>query len=250
MSRGNLRRALAGLVACALVAITVVAATASNQATKAAAKARWLKGVAITEYWPVPEKWFRGRRVKAPGIAGLHRVDWLYSGTGMLMEGDGLGLDSRHFHVESFGNERWVNAKGQPTKATRSGVWSNGDAAWAAGGGWRNAQGAVTFPLDGVGWSNGPAASYTAPRRISFGSGESLPLRYYNSVATDPRTIPKGSRIYIPAYRKVNGGWFTAVDTGSGIIGRHIDVFRPPPPTPNGGRFLRNQRVRVIPPHR
>jgi 3D (Asp-Asp-Asp) domain-containing protein len=62
--------------------------------------------------------------------------------------------------------------------------------------------------------------------------------------------IPGGSRVYIPAYRHLNGGWFRAVDTGTSIIGRHIDVYRPAPKTPDGGRFLKHQRVLVIPPKR
>jgi 3D (Asp-Asp-Asp) domain-containing protein len=247
MIRGHLRRSLAALVAVALVATTVVVAMASTRAAPAA-RGHLIKDVALTEYWPVPESWFRGQRVQAPGLAGRHRVDWLYSGTGMLIEGDGVGLDGKRYHVESFGSQRWVNARWQVTKATRSGVWTHGDPVWTADGGWRNGSGSVTFPLKAGGWSNGPAASYRKPHGIGFGSGPSLPLRYYDSVATDPHVIPKGSRIYIPAYKKVNGGWFTAVDTGSGIIGKHIDVFRPPPPTPDGARFLHNQTVRVIPP--
>ena len=39
-----------------------------------------------------------------------------------------------------------------------------------------------------------------------------------------------------------------AQDTGSGIIGRHIDVYRLPPPTVDEGRFLEHQRVLVVPP--
>jgi len=39
-----------------------------------------LRAVTITEYFPVPEGWFVGRKVKAPGPPGRHRVDWLYSG--------------------------------------------------------------------------------------------------------------------------------------------------------------------------
>jgi 3D (Asp-Asp-Asp) domain-containing protein len=66
----------------------------------------------------------------------------------------------------------------------------------------------------------------------------------------DTRLIPAGSRIYIPAYRHVNGGWFVAQDTGGGIIGRHIDVYRLPPPAATAGRFLERQRVLVVPPPR
>ena len=66
-----------------------------------------------------------------------------------------------------------------------------------------------------------------------------------------PRLIPLGSRIYIPYYRDVPGatGWFTANDTGGAIKGRHVDVYRRPPATPDdGGRNLVQQRIYVVPP--
>jgi 3D (Asp-Asp-Asp) domain-containing protein len=143
-----------------------------------------------------------------------------------------------------------VNAQGQLTKPTKTGVWTNGDPAWRNGG-WRNANGAVTFPLEAGGWSNGDGTYLKSVYGVKFAHGPSLPLRYYHSVATDPAVIPHGSRIYIPAYKgKPGGGWFVAADTGTGVIGRHIDVFRPPPANANAGQFLKNQRVLVIPPHR
>src|SRR5205085_7188626 len=45
-------------------------------------RSRWLPGVAVTEYYPVPEAWFVGKKVAAPGLSGKHRIDWLYSATG------------------------------------------------------------------------------------------------------------------------------------------------------------------------
>ena len=75
------------------------------------------------------------------------------------------------------------------------------------------------------------------------------PSRFWKSVAVDPKVIALGSRVYIPAYRHVRGrGWFRAEDVGSAIIGRHLDVFRPPPSTPDGDEVVRDQRVYVIPP--
>jgi 3D (Asp-Asp-Asp) domain-containing protein len=245
---------------CAVLGAAVAALAAQSpqrvQPVQRAARApaatggHWLTGVAITEYWPVPESWFRGTLVRMPGIKGMHRVDWLYSGTGLLMEADGLGLDGKAYHVDSFGSSRWVNAKGQLTKPTKTGVWTNGDPAWRNGG-WRNANGEVTFPLEAGGWSNGDGTYLKSVYGVKFARGPSLPLRYYHSVAIDPAVIPQGSRIYIPAYKsKPGGGWFVAADTGTGIIGRHIDVFRPPPANANGGLFLKHQHVLVIPPHR
>ena len=58
-----------------------------------------------------------------------------------------------------------------------------------------------------------------------------------------------GSHVYIPSYASINGGWFQAADTGGAIIGRHIDVFRPPPANPRDlGNFAAGQRVYIVPP--
>lgn len=207
-----------------------------------------LSRVTLTEYWPVPESWFRGILVSAPGLPGLHRVDWLYSGTGLSMEEDGIGLDGKRYHVENLESGGWVDASGRPTLPTESGNWTRGDPAWRTSG-WRTRSGAVTFPLPGGRWQNGAASSYKAPADASFGLGPSRPLTYWYSVAVDPRVIPAGSRIYIPAYRNTpSRGWFRADDTGTGIVGRHIDVFRPPPQSPDDGNFLADQQIAVIPP--
>jgi 3D (Asp-Asp-Asp) domain-containing protein len=253
MSRRRIALSLTVLVLLGAGAFTLAAGrdragvrTVSQFATVSSPRGRWLTGVTISEYWPVPESWFRGELVSAPGIPGRHRVDWLYSGTGLVMEGDGISLAGQRVHVDQFGNEQWVNALGQRTKPTPSGVWTHGDPAWRVGG-WRNAKGAVTFPLEKGGWSRGPAVRYSPVPGVRFARGPSLPLKPYYSIAVDPRLIPAGSRIYIPAYRHINGGWFVAQDTGSGIIGPHIDVYRLPPLTVDGGRFLEHQRVLVVP---
>ena len=110
----------------------------------------------------------------------------------------------------------------------------------------------MTFPLDGGGWSNGTGARYVPLPGVSFASGPSLPLRFYQSLAVDPRTIPLGSRVYIAAYRSTaGGGWFRADDTGGAIIGRHVDVYRSPPARADiGGSYYEDERIYVIPPGR
>lgn len=239
-----MRRRLAALtLACAALLAAVAPATA------AARKPFWLRGVTITEYYPAPEEWFVGRPVSAPGLSGLHRIDWLYSGSGIAMEGDGLGLDGKRYHLDSVGSGGWVNAAGRRTRPGRHG-WSAGDPFWRAGGYWKNRKGAVTFPLSDGGWSHGKGRRYvTPPRGIAFGAGPSLQLRYWKSLATDPRVIPRGSRVFIPAYKKQTGGWFRAEDTGGAIIGKHVDVYRSPPLVgPEGAGFLTRQRVYVVPP--
>jgi 3D (Asp-Asp-Asp) domain-containing protein len=206
----------------------------------------WLRGVTITEYWPAPERWFVGRMVNAPGLAGRYPVDWLYSAMGVSMEGEGIGLDGRMYHIEALGNGGWVTATGQATSPAND--FSAGAPYWRAGGYWRNQSRAVTFPLASGGWSAGSGVQYVPLPGVTFAPGPSLPLHYYRSIAVDPAVIPLGSRVYIPAYRHDgHGGWFLAQDTGGAIGGRHLDVYRPPPAEPTvSGRHLTAQRVFVI----
>jgi 3D (Asp-Asp-Asp) domain-containing protein len=213
-------------------------------------RGRWLGRVTITEYWPAPESWFRGRLVAAPGLPGLHRIDWLYSATGISMEGDGVGLDGRQYHIDSLGDGGWVTANGATTSPARG--WSAGAPYWRAGGYWRNRSGAVTFPLAAGGWSDGAGRRYVPLRDVTFAAGASLPLRFYGSIAVDPRVIPLGSRVYVPAYHgDGQGGWFIAQDTGGAITGHHIDVYRPPPPSAgDSGQYLTGQRIFVIKPRK
>jgi 3D (Asp-Asp-Asp) domain-containing protein len=207
----------------------------------------WLSGVVITEYYPAPERWFNGRRVTAPGLPGRHPVDWLYSARGLAMEGDGITLSGRPAHIEDLGATYWVNAAGQKTVPVCLGQWTDGSPFWLRGG-WRNRFGGVTYPLASAGWSNGPGGRPLGYGGVTFAPGESLPLRYYHSIAVDPRLIPEGSRVYVPAYRTINGGWFVAQDTGGAIKGRHIDILRPPPASPSDlGRYMTHQRIYVIP---
>ena len=70
---------------------------------------QWLSGFIVTEYYPVPERWFDGVLATAPGSAGRHRVDWLYSASGVSMEGDGVDLAGHHVHIANLGTVGWVN---------------------------------------------------------------------------------------------------------------------------------------------
>jgi 3D (Asp-Asp-Asp) domain-containing protein len=212
------------------------------------AKGRWLTSVAITQYWPALESWFVGKMVMAPGLPGLHHIDWLYSATGMSMEGSGIGLDGRTYHIDALGDGGWVTATGAATSPSDG--WTAGAPYWRAGGYWRNRKRAVTFPLSAGGWSNGRGAKYVPLREVTFAAGSSLPLHYDQSIAVDPNVIPLGSRVYVPAYRNDGfGGWFVAQDTGGAINGRHIDVYRPPPASAlDIGQSLSGQRIFVIKP--
>ncbi len=209
-------------------------------------KGVWLSQVTISEYWAVPESWFSGALVSTPGLPGKHRVDWLYSAMGMSMNGQGIGLDGRLYHVARLGAGGWVTTAGRPTYASRG--WLGGAPFWRSGGYWQNAAGGVTYPFAAGGWSAGTGRRYVPLRGVSFAPGPALALRPYGSIAVDPRVIPLGSRVYIPAYRNdVYGGWFVAQDTGGAILGHRIDVYRTPPATPHtGGQYITSQRVFVV----
>jgi 3D (Asp-Asp-Asp) domain-containing protein len=208
---------------------------------------RWLGGFELTEYYPALESWFKGRPVSAPGLGAPHRIDWLYSARGLSMEGDGIGLDGRRYHIANLGSGGWLTAGG--SHGAKFGVGPDAPF-WRTGGFWRSVSGQLTFPLATGAWSAGVGVRYVAPPAgISFAPGPSRPLSYLRSVAVDPRTIPEGSHIYIPAYASLNGGWFQADDTGGAIVGRHIDVFRPPPANPaDQGNFATGQRVYIVAP--
>jgi 3D (Asp-Asp-Asp) domain-containing protein len=210
----------------------------------------WFGGVTVTEYWPAPESWFVGRLVEAPGLPGLHRIDWLYSALGLSMQGEGIGLDGRSYHIDALGNGGWVTAAGRITDPGAG--WAGGSPYWRAGGFWRNRTGGVTFPLQAGGWSAGRGREYVPLPGVTFAPGAALSLRAYQSIAVDPGVIPLGSRVYIPAYLDDgHGGWFLAQDTGAAINGRHVDVYRSPPANSSDpGQYLTGQRIYVIKPRR
>lgn len=229
-----------GVAAAALLA--ALASPPASAGAKPISRPTWVNGATVTEYFPVPESWFRGAFVRAPGLSGAHRVDWLYSARGLTMEGDGIGLDGRRYHVADTGRGGWVDRSGRSAC-----IGCGGGIYWRAGGFWRNARNRLTYPLGNGGWFAGAGLRYVPLPGVRFARGPSRPLRYYQSVAVDPKVIPLGSRVYIPYYRGISGGWFTAQDTGGAIRGAHVDVFRTPPPS-GQGRHVADQRIYVIPP--
>ena len=212
------------------------------------AHGRWYHNVTVSEYWPAPESWFVGKLINAPGLSGEHRIDWLYSAAGVSMQGEGLGLDGKMYHLAAAGDGGWVTESGTSTSPTNG--WAAGPPFWRAGAFWRDPLGAVTFPLSAGGWFGAAGKRYVPLPGVSFAPGASLPLTFYGSIAVDPRVFPLGTRIYIPDYRNDgHGGWFIAQDTGGGIIGRHLDVYRTPPASSqDSGQYLTGQRVYVIKP--
>jgi 3D (Asp-Asp-Asp) domain-containing protein len=211
-------------------------------------RGRWLGKTTVTEYWPAPEAWFSGALVSAPGLTTPHRIDWLYSAEGVSMEGEGLGLDGQTYHIDALGDGGWVTLGGRATSPLDS--WGGGSPYWRAGGFWRNRQGGVTYPMQAGGWSSGSGRRYVPLPGVTFALGASRPLQFLRSVAVDPKVIPLGSRVFIPAYKDDGfGGWFVAQDTGGGIRGHHVDVYRAPPASAAaGGQYLTAQRIYVIKP--
>lgn len=209
---------------------------------------RWVSGAVVTEYYPVRESWFSGRPVRARGFSGRHRVDWLFGPHGLAMNGEGLGRDGRYYHFAGSYDIGWVNGSGAGTTPCWNGIWTGGRPAWLAFG-WRNVQGRVTYPLHGGGWSDGRPARYVpAPVPLQFRVGRARSQPFWHTVATDPHAIPRGSRVFIPAYCPTPArGWFRALDTGGAIIGFHVDVYRSPPRSLEL-RSLRHQRIYVVPP--
>lgn len=242
----RLRAALAAALSTVCAVLVVAPAVA-----KPISRARWLGDVTVTEYYPVPESWYVGKKVSVPGLTTRHRIDWLYSASGVSMQGTGIGLDGELYHIDALGSGGWVTERGRPSVPGRAG-WAGGPPYWRAGAYWLTRSHLVTFPLDGGGWSKGRGRRYVPLPDVTFAEGASKPLRYYRSIAVDPDLIPLGSRIYIAAYRRTaGGGWFRAEDVGGAIIGRHVDVYRPPPTEPFGAaQLLDDERIYVIPPGR
>lgn len=233
----------------AIAAALVVAAAAAllpASASAALKKETWLSGVTITEYFPAPEAWFVGERVRTPGISRKSRVDWLYSARGMSMEGDGIGTNGKRYHIDSLGSSGWITSRGKNASFGVGGVFSP---FWRGEGYWRSKSGSVTFPLETGGWYAGTGTRYVKPTGISFASGPSRDLSYYRSLAVDPKLIPIGSLVYVPAYKPKNkDGWFRADDVGGAINGRHLDVYRPPPSrSSDSGNYMTGKKIFVVP---
>lgn len=217
--------------------------------TKSAEKGR-IMNVLATEYYSVPERWFAGKKVRAPGLQGHYRVDWLYSAKGVSMQGDGIADDGRHYHLCDGFKTGWVQKNGKPTKAAQG--FKQGSPFWRAGYYWLNRRGQVTFPLK-RGWHDGLGRKFIPiPSTTRFCPGSSRKLVPYQTLAVDPKVIPLGSRVFISHYRQagLGNGWFVARDTGGAIKGKRVDVYVKPPVKPFGPANKHRLSIRVVPPAR
>jgi 3D (Asp-Asp-Asp) domain-containing protein len=205
-------------LATALLLTLAVAAPSASAATS-------LGDFQLTYYWFAAESGFVGAKLKAPGIAGTYREDFLYSARGVPMEGTGTAASGAHVHYAGTHGGYWVTKAGVKTVPGASG-WSNGAPYWRDGG-WRTVAGAVTFQrVDGT-WVNGTGKT-KLPYHDDFGSGEGTDVTEWLSIATDLRVIARGTHVYVPQLAGSPAhGCFRADDTGGAIIGTHIDVFVP-----------------------
>lgn len=262
----------AGLVlACIAIAVASAASppgggpglaqTKQKATPKKPAKPRpltgWVRGFTTTEYHPTPERWFNGPLRSFRGLSGRYRVAWLLSAHGIAMEGHGwanrpTGPGTRMASYVS-GSVGWINGRGRKTVPGRGASgWSAGPPAWLACG-WKNRRGGWTFPSnylspgERVRWANGRPHRWVGCN-ITLAASPGRALRYWNSVAVDPKLFPLGKTwFYIPAYRNTRcGGWFRADDTGGAVTGRHLDIYRPPPPVPTTMTTRTSQRILVV----
>jgi 3D (Asp-Asp-Asp) domain-containing protein len=209
------RRLVPGVLVAVVLTLCGVTAGAATQ----------LGTFQITYYWFVPETGFAGKPVAAPGISGTFREDFLYSAKGVDMQGTGRAANGSYIHYAGTYGGYWVNAAGQRTDPGARG-WSHGAPVWRDGG-WRNAAGAPTFKRSSGTWSNGKGVKLLA-YHDRFGLGKGVPVTEWHSIATDLRVIPRGTRVYVQALGAYpSGGCLVAEDTGSAIIGTHIDVLVP-----------------------
>ena len=210
---------------------------------------RWLGGFEITEYFSVPERWFVGRRVRAPGIpAAIASIGSTHPTASRCR-----ATASASTAATTTSTPAAMPAGSTARAAARAPAPARAAGATACRAGSR-AVGATAAGRSRSRWKGAAGRTGTGGRQLSyagvtFAPGSSQPLHPYRTVAVDPDLIPAGSRLYIPAYKSVNGGWFVATDTGGAIIGRHIDVYRPPTGSiDDGGRYLTHLRVYVQPP--
>ena len=266
MRPGALKSGRRLAVACALVVLggvlTFGASSANAQTIPPRPQA--LGEFWITYYWFVPEQWFTTKRIVALGLVKPYREDFLFSARGIAMQGTGTGDDGVMLHWRS-GKGAWVNKDGAKTD-TAAGGFTNGSPFARPGGctwwtiGPDGKPGAdtkrPTFPNDDGTWTNppvDPASVLPVCDRVAatakaeyptghdwnsrgypdtFGIGIGAAVKEWRSIATDRSVIPKGTAIYIEAFKDTpSKGCFIAEDTGGAIIGRHIDVLVPPDKT-------------------
>jgi 3D (Asp-Asp-Asp) domain-containing protein len=110
-------------------------------------------------------------------------------------------------------------------------------------------RGRKLYDFDGVAEDQQVDCTQYFPRHAAIGKSRFKPARGahgsgaggrsmvpYRTIAVDPRLIPIGSVLYVPAARgavvtlengetQIHDGYFYAADTGGSIDGNHVDIF-------------------------
>lgn len=136
----------------------------------------------ITGYNVCEESDFSGPLVSANGLGTKHKEDFLFSATGVVMEGTGLATGGQYIQFVSMTTTWHRNAHGNRDHIAD--------------------QSKVTFKT-----ANGVQGAYG-------------PVTQGTSIAVDPTVIPKHAWVSIDTV-----GERRADDTGSAIVGAHIDNF-------------------------
>jgi len=156
------------LVAAALGAAALIPMAAD--ASKNTPRPQPLGEFRVTGYWIAPESVFTAVKLTPKGIPGRYREDFLYSATGVSMEGTGRTDDGRLVHWAS-GRGAWVDRAGEPTASSewfrRPPFVRPGGCTW-----WRVQAGLPatnlkrpTFPQENGSWNNPPpGASAVFPK--------------------------------------------------------------------------------------
>ena len=162
-SRIRPSRALVGaLAAVCAVAASLLTDTAAHGHQATTPRPQSIGEFKVTGYWITEERIFTAKKIKPMGLEGRYREDFLYSATGVSMEGTGRADDGRLVHWAS-GRGAWVDRAGDPTNSSN---WSvkppyarPGGCTW-----WRVKNGKPatnltrpTFPQSDETWANPPA---------------------------------------------------------------------------------------------
>lgn len=180
-SRIRSSRVLRGAFAAACaVAATFATGTVAQAQQATTPRPQAIGEFKVTGYWITEERIFTAKKIKPMGLQGLYREDFLYSATGVSMEGTGRADDGRLVHWAS-GRGAWVDRAGDPTDSWN---WS-AKPPYARPGGctwWRVKDGKPTtnlkrptFPQSDDTWNNPPTgATVVFPQNFAANNADGV----------------------------------------------------------------------------